>query len=293
MADRLVRALAADGHIRALATVATALVADAQTRHATAPTATAALGRTVIGALLLASTLKRDERLSIEISGDGPLKQILADATPDGDARACVRVPATHLPPKNGKLDVGGAIGAGRLCVMRTSLAGGPPYRSIVALQSGEIGIDLAHYLVESEQIPSAVGVGVFVDANGGVEAAGGFLIQAMPGAPDSLIDRIATRVEASRSPTAMIRAGLGPLEILQELLGDLPPRVVAEHPVQFRCRCTRTRVITAIAALGRDAIADILATERSAAVSCDFCAADYLVDEAELRALLTDATAP
>ena len=288
--DRLIRALAADGAIRAFATITTAVVASAQDRHTTAPTATAALGRTLTGALLLGSTIKRDERLSIEISGDGPLKQILADATSDGDVRGFVRVPSTHLPPKNGKLDVGGAVGSGRLCVMRVPIVGGTPYRSIVALQSGEIGIDLAHYLLESEQVPSAVGVGVYVEPDGTVGAAGGFLLQAMPDAPPALIDQLATRVEAGRSPTAMIRAGLDPRGMLHELLGDLPVHVLEEQPVQYRCRCTRERVTTAILAMGRPTIEHVLATDRQAEVTCDFCATRYVIDAAELEALLTRA---
>ena len=293
MADTLVRALAGDGAIRAFATVSTGVVADARERHATAPTATAALGRTLTAALLLGSTIKRDERLSIEISGDGPLKQILADATPDGDARGFVRVPDVHLPPKNGKLDVGGAVGAGRLCVMRVALAGGQPYRSIVQLQSGEIGIDVAHYLLESEQVPSAVGLGVFVESDGRVGAAGGFLLQAMPDAPPGLIDRLATRVETSRSPTTMIRSGLDPRGMLAELLDDLPWQVLEERSVQYRCRCSHDRVVTAILAMGRPTIEHVLANERHAEVTCDFCATRYVVEEAELRDLLTRAGQP
>lgn len=290
MADRLVRALVADGAIRALAVVTTGVVEEARGRHDTAPTATAALGRTLTAALLLGSTLKRDERLSIEISGDGPLRQILADATADGDVRGFVRVPAAHLPPKNGKLDVGGAVGAGRLCVMRVPIAGGAPYRSIVELVSGEIGIDVAHYLVESEQVPSAVGLGVFVEADGTVGAAGGFLLQAMPDAPPSLIERIAARVDASRSPTDMVRDGLDPLAMLRTLTEDLPLQVLEERDVRYRCRCNRDRVTTAILALGRDGIEDVLATEGFAEVICEFCAERYLVDDAELRAILTRA---
>src|SRR5262249_33296382 len=165
-------------------------------RHAPAPPATAALGRALTGALLLASTIKRDERLSLEFSGDGPLRGVLVDATPDGDARGYVLRPATHLPPRAGKLDVGGALGRGVLCVMRVPLADGALYRSVVPLESGEIGADLAGYLLASEQTRAAVGVGVFVDTDGRVVAAGGYLVQALPGAADQALDAVAARIE-------------------------------------------------------------------------------------------------
>ncbi len=287
MADRLARTLAGDGTIRALAVVATDLVADACRRHETLPTATAALGRALTGAILLAALLKRDERLSLEFSGDGPLGGVLVDATPDGDARGFVRRPRTHLPPRAGKLDVGGALGRGVLCVMRVPLAGGSLYRSIVPLASGEIGADLAQYLASSEQSPSAVALGVFVEGAGSVGAAGGYLIQAMPGASPRLLDALAERVETSPPPSDLVRRGLSASDMLVQLLGDAGGGRVEESAVQFRCRCSEERAVAAITAMGRDELRDVLAGDRRAEVVCEFCAARYVVGEERLRALL------
>ncbi len=288
MADHLVRALAHGGTVRALAAVTTDLVEEARGRHATAPTATAALGRALTGALLLAATIKRDERLSLEFSGDGPLRGVLVDATPDGDTRGFVLRPATHLPPRAGKLDVGGALGRGVLCVMRVPIAGGALYRSVVPLESGEIGADLAGYLLASEQTQAAVGVGVFVDSDGRVAAAGGYLVQALPGAGPETLDAVAARVERTATPSQLVRNGLGPVDMLRALVGD-GLTVLEERAVRFRCRCSRERVAVAILTMGRVEIASVLAADRRAEVTCEFCRARYVLEEEELRVLLRE----
>ena len=287
MADRLARVLTTDGAVRGVAAVTTDLADEARSRHGTFPTATAALGRALTSALLLASTGKRDERLSLEFSGDGPLRGLLAEATPDGTARGFAFRPKTDVPPRNGKLDVGGALGAGQLCVMRVPLDGGSLYRSIVPLVSGEIGIDVASYLRQSAQIPSAVGVGVLVGSDGGVMAAGGYLLQAMPGADEAALDRLATQVERAPSPSDLVRTGQGPLDMLRVLFADVPIRVLEEYPVRFACRCSPERVRRAIVAMGRDEIGALLAEERPAEAVCEFCSSVYTVDEPELRELL------
>jgi molecular chaperone Hsp33 len=286
VADRLARALAHGGTVRALAAVTTDLVEEARDRHGTAPTATAALGRALTGALLLAATIKRDERLSLEFSGDGPLRGVLVDATPDGDTRGFVLRPDTHLPPRAGKLDVGGALGRGVLCVMRVPIAGGALYRSVVPLESGEIGTDLARYLLASEQTRAAVGVGVFVDTAGRVVAAGGYLVQALPGVTPETLDAVATRVEGLGTPSQLVRDGLGPVDMLRAVVGD-GLAVLEERDVRFRCRCSRERVAVAILAMGRAEIESVLAGDRFAEVTCEFCGARYVLEEDELRALL------
>ena len=286
MADRVARALGHGGTVRALAAVTTDLVEEARRRHDTAPTATAALGRALTGALLLASTIKRDERLSLEFSGDGPLRGVLVDATPDGDARGYVLRPATHLPPRAGKLDVGGALGRGVLCVMRVPIAAGTLYRSVVPLESGEIGADLAGYLLKSEQAPAAVGVGVFVGVDGQVEAAGGYLVQALPGASERALDTIAGRVEHLASPSELVREGLSASDILRRIVGE-DLALLEEHDARFRCRCSRERVAIAILAMGRREIESVLADDRRAEVTCEFCTQRYVLEEDELRGLL------
>jgi molecular chaperone Hsp33 len=287
MADRLARMLTTDGAIRGVAAVTTGLCDDARARHGTFPTATAALGRALTSALLLAATGKRDERLSLEFSGDGPLRGILAEATPEGIARGFAFRPKTDVPPRNGKLDVGTALGAGQLCVMRVPLAGGSMYRSIVPLVSGEIGVDIASYLTQSAQIPSAVGVGVLVGPDGAVMAAGGYLLQAMPGADPDALDRLATRVEQAPAPSDLVRAGHGPVEILTLLLADAPARVLEEQSVRFQCRCSPARVRAAIVAMGAEEIATLIEEGKPAEAICEFCNTAYSIGEVELRALL------
>jgi len=286
MVDELARAVTAGGSVRALAVVTTGLVEEARVRHGTLPTATAALGRGLTAGLLLGGMLKTGERISLEFSGDGPLRSILVDATPEGVVRGFVSRPRTHLPARAGKLDVGGALGRGILCVMRTSLEGAP-YRSIVPLVSGEIGNDVARYLLDSEQTPSAVGVGVYVDADGRVRAAGGYVVQTMPGAEPATAEQLESNVSRSATPSELIRAGLDARAMIAHLLAGFPPPVVEAGPVRFGCHCSRQRVGAALVAMGRAELADVLAGDRQAEVICEFCAQRYVVEEAELRALL------
>jgi molecular chaperone Hsp33 len=286
MPDGLARMLAADATLRGLATITTDLVDDARRRHGTLPTATAALGRALTAALLVGATLKDGWRVSLQFNGDGPIGGILADATPDGRVRGFVTRPATHLPPRNGKLDVGGALGQGTLCVMRVPPRGGVPYRSVLPLVSGEIGEDVARFLAESDQTPSVVGVGVFVEPDGRVRAAGGYLIQAMPGAEAATLERVERNVRAARPPTELVRDAGAPSEITTALFAGLGSELLDVRPVTFVCRCSRDRVEAAIVALGRAELDDVLATERRVEAVCEFCAARYVVDEPELRAL-------
>ncbi len=285
--------LTVDGAVRGVAAVTTDLCDDARTRHGTFPTATAALGRALTSALLLAATGKRDERLSLEFSGNGPLRGLLAEATPEGTARGFAFRPKTDVPPRNGKLDVGSALGTGQLCVMRVPLAGGSMYRSIVPLVSGEIGVDIASYLTQSAQIPSAVGVGVLVGSDGAVMAAGGYLLQGMPGADPDMLDRLATQVENVAPPSELIRTGHGPVDMLGLLLAGMPARVLEEYAVRFQCRCTPARVRAAIVAMGRDEIAALLAEGKPAEAVCEFCNTAYTVEERELRMLLDAMNGP
>jgi molecular chaperone Hsp33 len=288
VADALARALGSDGTVRGLAAVTTALVEDARLRHQTLPTATAALGRTLTAALLLAGLVKADERVSVQVSGDGPLGGILVDATPDGAVRGFVSRPRTHLAPRAGKLDVGSAVGRGLLCVMRIPPLGeGPAYRSVVPLVSGEIGEDVASYLASSEQTPSVVAVGVFVEPDGTVGAAGGYLLQAMPGAPPDVIDRLEANVRTAAAPSELVRTAGDPRAMLAGLLTGFAIRLLEEHPVRFACRCTRARVESAILAMGRAELVEVLGGDGRVEMACEFCGARYVLEEPELRELL------
>ena len=287
--DRLVRVTAAGDTIRAVAAVTTGVVEEARRRHGTYPTATAALGRTLTAGLLLGATMKDEERLSIDLACDGPLKRVMVTTTGHNQVRGYVGRPATHLPSKNGKLDVGGAVGGGLLCVMRTQPWNKEPYRSIMKIVSGEIGQDIAHYLLNSEQLPSAVGLGVFVNREGDVGAAGGFVVQLMSGGSEATIARVEANVAALPPVTALIRDGYSPDEILAAVLAGLDSTRVAEAPVAFACHCTRERVLGAILLLGRAEIADMIATDGGAEVRCEFCAERYLIDRDELTTLAAE----
>ena len=285
----LLRASAAGETVRALATITSGVVEEARRRHGTYPTATAALGRTLTAGLLLGATMKDEERLSIELVGDGPLRRVMVTTDGDGRVRGYVSRPATHLPSKNGKLDVAGAIGDGVLSVMRTQPWNKEPYRSVMKLVSGEIAEDITHYLSTSEQMPSATALGVFVNADGTVGAAGGFLVQILNGAANELAELIERNVAGLPHVTSLIRRGDGPQEILAAVLDGLELRVIAEEPVHFGCSCTRERVFGALVLLGKDELEDMIRTEGQAEVRCEFCAEQYLVDRDELGMLVRD----
>jgi molecular chaperone Hsp33 len=277
---------AGDDTVRALAVVSTSIVEEARRRHGTLPTATAALGRTLTAGLLLGGTMKDEERLSIELVGDGPLRRVMVTTTGAGRVRGYVARPATHLPSKNGKLDVAGAIGSGLLCVIRTQPWNKEPYRSIMQLVSGEIGQDIAHYLLNSEQIPSAVGLGVFVNREGDVGAAGGFVVQTLNGAADDVIARIERNVAVLPAVTSLVREGANAWDILGRVLDGMDLQAVAETPATFACSCTRERVFGALLLLGRAEIRDMIEREGQAEVSCEFCAERYLIGRDELSVL-------
>ncbi len=287
--DFLVRASAAGETVRAMAAVTTAVVDEARRRHDTLPTATAALGRTLTAGLLLGATMKAEERLSIELVGDGPLRRVMVSTNGSGEVRGYVARPATHLPSKNGKLDVAGAIGDGLLCVMRTQPWNKEPYRSVMKLVSGEIAKDITHYLANSEQMPSATALGVFVNADGSVGAAGGFLVQMLSGASAEHAEVIERNVAALPQVTSLIQRGDGPREILGAVLAGLDVRFIGDEPVRFACPCNRERVFGALLLLGAADIEQMIAEDGQAEVRCEFCAERYVVGREELTMLIRE----
>lgn len=284
--DVLVKATAAEKTIRAAVAITTNLADEARLRHRTAPTASAALGRALTASLLLSSTLKEAERLSLQFLGNGPLKGIFAEASAQGEVRGFVYYPRTHLPLRNGKLNVGGAIGAGTLTVIRDQPWRKEPYRSILPLVSGEIGADVAHYLLNSEQIPSAVSLGVFVTPDETVAAAGGFIVQVMPGVSDETIVQLETNMARATPVSQLVREGATPEEILTHVLDGFAPVTVGEVLVRFGCRCSRGRVLGTLVALGREEIQALLAKEENVSVTCEFCSEQYVVGRQEAEAM-------
>jgi molecular chaperone Hsp33 len=293
MADQLIRATAAEGGIRAVGVITTRLTEEARVRHKLSYVATAALGRTMSAGLLLASNMKRAEsRINIRIKGNGPLEGILVDAGLDGTVRGYVGNPDIELPPNSkGKLDVGGAVGRdGYLYVVR-DVGYGYPYSSTVELVSGEIGDDLTHYLVTSEQTPSALVLGVFVGAEG-VTASGGILIQVLPKAArdEALVQTLESRVAGLAGFTPLLQAGKTLPEILEELLGDMGIEFLPEAQlVRFHCGCSFNRVLGALKMLGEAELQDMIEKDDGAEATCHFCGRVYQASSDELAQLISD----
>ncbi len=276
----LVRATALDGKVRALAVNSTDAVRELARLQSTAPAATAALGRVATATLLLGSTLKKDSHLvTVQVRGGGPIGTILASANGRGEVRGLVGNPRPDIPEMiNGKLNVAGAVGStGRLTVIK-DLGLREPYNSTVELVSGEIGGDFAYYFARSEQVPSAVGLGVFVDRTGRVEAGGGYIIQILGGLADDDVEAIEREVAALPHPTTMIRAGESPEDILARVFGT-GFSVLERTPVRFNCPCSRDRAERALILLGPaeiDAIKTQQAHRGHSDVTCEFCGANY-----------------
>jgi molecular chaperone Hsp33 len=293
MADRLIRATAADGGIRAVGVITTRLAEEARQKHKLSYVATAALGRGMSSGLLLASSMKREgSRVNLRIKGNGPMGGIFVDAGLDGTVRGYVDHPSVELPPnEKGKLDVGGAIGKeGFLYVIR-DIGYGYPYSSTVELVSGEVGDDVANYLVTSEQTPSALLVGVFVGAEG-VSASGGLLLQVMPKASrdEALVELLEERVAKLTGFTPLLMAGKTLPEMLEELLGDLGLSIFPESQiVQFHCGCTYNRVLGALKLLGEDELQDMIEKDDGAEATCQFCGKIYQASSDELAQLIED----
>ena len=288
------RGTAADGTVRCMAAVTTDLVAEAQRRHATSPTVAAALGRTLTGTLLLGASLKELDRLTVQIIGDGPIGGITAEANAQGQVRGYVRNPEAN-PDLNskGKFDVRGVVGKGMFYVMRESGYDlglyREPYRGSVPLMSGEIAEDFAYYLTKSEQIPSAVALSVFLRASRAEEAprvtaAGGVMIQLMPGADEKTIATIEAGVPQT---TQMIREGAGPMEMLRTALGPIEFELLDERPVSFACTCSYERFASILASIDRGELETMLREDRGAVMTCHFCNETYYMDEAGLERVI------
>ena len=288
--DYMVRATALDGRVRAFALNATGVVRELQRRHDTFPAVTAAFGRTTLGALLMAGASLKEEHqsLSVEVKGNGPVGRILVTANGRGEVRGMVGRPHVHAESVDRRLNVAGVVGTeGYLSVTR-NLGMRDTYQGMVELVSGEIGLDLAYYLGKSEQTNSAVGVGVFVQPDNTVEAAGGFLIQLLPGLDDAEIGEIETRVAAMPHPTELIRSGISPEQMLERIFPegfDLLDR----YPVAFRCPCSRERVESVIVSLGEAEIQRIIEEEEQehTEVVCHFCNEAYHFTADDLTAIL------
>lgn len=288
----MLRATAHDGLVRAFALDASGAVDELQRRHQTYPAATAALGRIAIGALLFGAMLKEEDHLvTVRIKADGPAGTLLASANGRGEVRGLIGNPQPNVEQsRNGKLNVAGVVGTtGELTVTR-DLGLRQPYSGTVALVSGEIGEDLAHYLMRSEQIPSAVGIGVFVQPDGTVAAAGGYMVQLLPGVSEGVASEIEESIRALPHPTTLLRNGDTPERMLGRIFGTDGFDVLGRTPVRFACPCSRDRAERAILLLGAETVSELVedaAATGQAELKCEFCMELYHFTASELEVLL------
>lgn len=287
--DQIVRMLAKDAPIKAMAITGRALVERARGIHQTLPVATAALGRTLLAASMMGSQMKEQNgSVTLRIDGGGPLGRILVVSDSAGNVRGYVQNGAVDLPRKApGKLDVGGAVGRDGLLTVSKDLGLKEPYVGSVPLVSGEIAADISSYFVESEQIPTACALGVLVDTDQSVLAAGGYLIQLLPGADDSVIRRIEQGVAKVGYVTQVLQDGTTPRRLLERVLEGFDLELLEEVPVEYRCHCSRDRVTAALLSLGGKELESLIREQGRAEVTCQFCDAVYTYDKEELEVLL------
>ncbi|SIS26095.1 Hsp33 family molecular chaperone HslO [Bacillus velezensis] len=289
--DYLIKAIAYDGKVRAYAARTTDMVNEAQRRHDTWPTASAAIGRTMTASLMLGAMLKGEDKLTVKIEGGGPIGAIVADANAKGEVRAYVSNPHVHFDlNEQGKLDVRRAVGTdGTLSVVK-DLGLRDYFTGQVEIVSGELGDDFTYYLVSSEQVPSSVGVGVLVNPDNTILAAGGFIIQLLPGTDEETISTIEKQLSQIEPISKLIQKGLRPEEILEEVLGQKPD-VLETMPVKFHCSCSKDRFETAILGLGKKEIQDMIEEDGKAEAVCHFCNEKYLFTKEELEELRDETT--
>ena len=291
--DQLVRVIAKDAPIKATALSATQLVERARAIHDTWPVATAALGRLLMGASMMGNMLKNDDgSVTLRVRGGGPLGSITAVSDSQGNVRGYVTNPAVDMPRKaHAKLDVGAAVGCdGELTVIK-DIGMREPYVGSVQLVGGEIAEDIAAYFVESEQIPTACALGVLVAPDQTVQAAGGYLIQLLPGADDAVISAVERGIAKVGAVSAKLDQGISPLALLQEVLGEFELEVLETTPVEYRCQCSRERVSRALISMGRRELEALIRDQGCAELTCQFCDKVYQFSKEELERLLLEAT--
>lgn len=286
--DYIVRATAADSQIRAFAATTKETVELARQYHNTSPVATAALGRLLTAGAMMGAMMKGEkDLLTLQIKGNGPLGGITVTADSAANVKGYVNNPEVLIHAnEQGKLDVGGAVGAGILNVIR-DMGLKEPYVGQCELQTGEIGDDLTYYFATSEQVPSSVGVGVLMDKGNTVRQAGGFIIQLMPFTSDEVIDRLEAKLSEVKSVTTMLDGGMTPEQILEELLGEFGLEINDTIPTKYHCNCSRERIEKALISIGKKDLQEMINDGEPIEVGCQFCDKKYQVTVDELKGLL------
>jgi molecular chaperone Hsp33 len=295
--DKLFHAMAAGGQARVIAAVTTELTAQAIRRHETSPTVSAALGRMLTGTLLLGATLKDFDRLTVKIECDGPVEGITCEATDRGTVRGYVKNPVAELAANsNGKFDVRGIVGEGTFYVIRESGFDiglhKDPYVGSVPIVSGEIAEDFAFYLAKSEQIPSAVLLGVLLkNTEPYVAAAGGVMVQMLPGANENIVTMIEDTIAHAPHITSVIERSNDPKDLIDLALGNIGYKILEDKEVQFKCNCSREKALAMIAALGPEEVESMIEENGGAVMNCGFCNEVYRFSEEELRDSISRST--
>ena len=287
MKDYIVRATAADSQIRAFAITSKEMVEEARRDHHTSPVITAALGRLLSGAAMMGTMMKGEkDLLTIQVQCSGPAQGLTVTADSAGHVKGFPRVPDVELPlNEKGKLDVGGALGLGVMSIIK-DMGLKEPYVGQIALQTGEIAEDLTYYFATSEQVPSAVGLGVLVDKDGSVKQAGGFIIQLMPFTQDEIIDKLEKKITEIASVTEMLEDGNTPEQILEIILGEFGLEITDTIETGFCCDCSKERVSRAIATLSKKDLDDIINDGETIEVKCQFCNKAYHFDVDDLKGM-------
>ncbi|HLZ33252.1 MAG TPA: Hsp33 family molecular chaperone HslO [Nitrospira sp.] len=287
MNDYLVRIFTKEGNIRGLACVTSNLVEEARRRHGTFPTASAALGRALTGGELFGALLKTGQRVALTFEGNGPLKRIIVEAESNGAVRGYVEVPDIYLVREDGKLDVAGALGRTGSLTVTKDLGLKELSKSVVPLYSGEIAEDLAFYLTESERIPSAVGLGVYVEPDRHVSAAGGFLIQTLPPKDEEMIDTLMERLGQLPPLTQLLREGNNPEQILEILFTGIPYDTLEKRALAFHCSCTRDTIERMLISLGQKQLTRMMKEQDTTEVRCEFCSRRHPFSREVLMSLI------
>lgn len=289
MSDYLVKSVVDDGQFRAYAVDATELVREAQSRHDTWSAASAALGRSLVATLMLSSSvLKGDDTLTVRINGGGPVGGIVVDGNANGTVKGYLQNPHVNLPLNDRhKIDVAKAVGVDGFLSVTKDLGLDQPYTGQVPLASGEIGDDFTYYLAQSEQIPSAVGVSVFVNDDNSIQVAGGFLVQVMPGASEDAIGNLEKRLKEVPMVSELLLAGQKPEDMLNLLFGAENVKILDRMPVSFKCNCSKSQFAKALASVSKDQLEAMINEDHHAEAVCHFCKNKYEFTEAELREIL------